>query len=322
MYQSTKDAFTPAVLRALCQRAGVAVDELVDLNGFENFVYGCGDRVLRVTHESHRSAELLLGELAFLSYLAANDAAVSVPLTLPDGELLTSHAGFHAALFSRAKGESYRQSEAFPADMVRRWGQTIGCFHRLAADYQPVHIRPDWRGDENHQFARRIPANQVAVLQQADALMIRLAALPVSDRVFGMIHSDAHPGNFLDDGNKLTMFDFDDCLLAWFGYDVATILFGAALQPWISEHKREQQLHEFLSVFLSGYAQEYDPVHLMWPHMSDFLKLREFSLYGVIHAFMNPVAPSFEMARRFMQGRETALAEGRSLITLDFGRYG
>ena len=66
--------YGPAVRHRIFQWLGIEFDSVVDLEGFENFVYASGNRVIRITHESHRSREQLLGELEFLTFLAEHDA--------------------------------------------------------------------------------------------------------------------------------------------------------------------------------------------------------------------------------------------------------
>ena len=137
-----------------------------------------------------------------------------------------------------------------------------------------------------------------------------------------MIHSDAHSGNYLHGNGRLTFFDFDDCLQTWYGYDVATILLGVSLQPWVdaTDAAMVDTVAHFLPVFLEGYANEYPVKKLMWGQMHDFLKLREFSLYGVIHAHMDPANLQDWFPRKFMEGRQKRLELDIPYIDMDFGQ--
>jgi len=59
----------------------------------------------------------------------------------------------------------------------------------------------------------------------------------------------------------------------------------------------------------------------MWDHMHDFLKLRELSLYAVIHAHMNPGEPDGWLSRKFMQGRRERIEQALPFVELDFSSY-
>lgn len=301
------------------RRLNVDQATLVDLNGFENFVYGQGRRVIRITHESHRSEDQLNAELAFLDHLANRGASVARPIIHPNGEWVISLDEFHVCLFERIEGASMRTAGFSPA-LSRRWGQAIGGFHRLASSFAATAHRSTWREDENHQFTRRIPASQTLVLEQANQLMQTLEQLPTDIQHFGLIHSDAHAGNFLEKDGQLTFFDFDDCLYAWFGYDLATIIFGVALQKAVgdTEGERRQAVEVFLPHFLEGYAEENAISALLLSAMHPLMKLREFSLYAVIHAHMDPHDIRESYPRKFMQGRQARLEANLPFVDVNF----
>jgi len=252
VHQETRDAFSDDLRSELFRRLYVAGD-IVDLEGFENFVYQVDGRVVRVTHESHRTVEQLLGELEFVAMLAEQGAPVAGPIRLPGGDFIASLDGYHACLFEKATGT--RVHPPIDDAVITAWGEGIGLFHRLASDFKPRYPRQDWLQDDNHQFHDRIPAEQELILARADELMAVLNTLPADPSVFGLIHSDAHPGNFLAEGDTLTFFDFDDCLYAWFGYDLATLVFGIAL--FVDEKDRVAEVSRFLDLFLAGYRKSH-----------------------------------------------------------------
>ncbi len=317
------DAYSTSVRDEIFSTIGVEFDQVLDLQGFENFVYRSGDRVIRITHDSHRTVEQLLGELEFLRYLYAGGAAVSTPILFPGNAELLTVGDFHICQFEHASGVGASMDEPFSKEVIRQWGQCIGTFHRLTRDFKPVHPRQNWIDDENHRFDCRIPADQTTVLARSSELMNRLSGLEDSPEVYGLIHSDAHVGNYVNDQGSLTFFDFDDCLYAWFGYDIATILLGVAIQPWVDDTQdaRTEAIQNFLPVFIDGYREENDSACLMWDHMHDFLKLRELSLYAVIHAHMNPGEPDRWLPRKFMQGRRERIERALPFAELDFSSY-
>jgi Ser/Thr protein kinase RdoA (MazF antagonist) len=304
---------------ALFRHLGVEEKDMVDLHGFENYVYGYGDKVIRVTSESHRDHFQLSGEIEFLSYLADHSAPVSKPIAFESGEFIDSFESFHICQFERARGIA-AGDDPFDESAIRQWGRAIGLFHRLTMDFVPQCRRFNWREDDNHQFQLRIPGEQEKVMSEADALMARLLTLPTAQGTYGLIHCDAHAGNFLNEDGNLTFFDFDDCLYTWFGYDVATILVGVALQPWVgdSDSERVDAVVQFLEPFLAGYDTQFDRDCLMWDHMHDLLKLREFSLYGAIHALMDPENLDGWFPQKFMRGRRRRIEMQLPYVDIDF----
>lgn len=316
MRQEVIQAFSANIRHELFRRLGVS-GRATDLEGFENFVYLVGDQIVRVTHESHRSVDQLNGELEFLKMLDEKGAPVAAPVQLPDGRYIESVQGYHACLFQKARG--VRVHHPIDRNIIEAWGEAIGLFHSLAKGYSSDYPRPDWQDDDNHQFRERIPAEQHLILTIADELMAQLTTLPTDDAVYGMIHSDAHPGNFLVNGDRLTFFDFDDCLFAWFGYDLATLMFGIALL--VEEKDRAAEVAGFLETFLNGYQRTNSVDALLLSAMPQLLRLRELSFYGVVHAFMDPDNLVYETARRYMHGRRSRLEQGVPLVELDFQQY-
>jgi Ser/Thr protein kinase RdoA (MazF antagonist) len=306
---------------AIFSRLNVPFAEARDLEGFENFVYAYQDRIIRITHDSHRTREQLLGELEFLAHLKANGANVASPLLLEGDAQLTTIGRFHICVFEMAAGNPAEGE--FEPELIREWGRSIGAFHRLSRTFDPGHKRQNWRDDDNHRFAERIPRDQEKVHKAGEEVMRALAGLSESAETYGLIHSDAHPGNFVHQEGRLTFFDFDDCLYTWFGYDVATILFTAALRPWVSDDEpaRVKAVSEFLPVFLDGYCQESPVEHLMLDQMQLFLKLREFSLYAVIYAHMDPKTAGDWYINKFMDKRKQRLEDRAPFLDMDFSLF-
>lgn len=318
MEQQAIEDYSDETRHVLLGIAGVTVEDVTDLNGFENFVYGTDDHVIRVSHESHRSEAQLLAELEFVSALAGRGAAVAAPVPLPDGQWLQRHGAFHVCRFERARGH---RPAGFEARLVQQWGRCIGEFHRISAALDLKLERDDWLSDENHQFEKRIPPDQQEMHASAASTLAALKGLPQTADVFGLIHSDAHWGNFVVAGDRLTFFDFDDSLYCWFGYDLATILLGAMLQPWVPETvaAETRAVADFLDAFLAGYSEVAVVDGLMLEHMPLLIRLREFSLYAVIHAHANVGNNPF--AQRFMRGRRERLERNQPFVELDFTRW-
>lgn len=328
MDSQTRALFTPTLKSSIFSWLQEDEAQAVDLEGFENFVFGVGDSVYRMTWKGHRTQGQLLGELEFLDHLGSFGAPAVRCLPLPDGSRLKQFGEFNVARFERIHGEPGYAEDHIKPGVVRQWGKSLGEFHQAAKHFSPEYPRWNWKVDDNHQFAVRIPAEQQAVLQVGADVMAQLDQLPVTSENYGLIHSDAHLGNFLVTDAiqavpQLSFFDFDDCLYAWFGYDLATILFGVALQPWASSDPDEsaEELSKFLDEFLEGYVEESPTEGLMLQQMPLFLKLRELSLYAVVHAFMDLDDLDWFPAR-FMEGRRARIEAGKPYLSIDFSGYG
>lgn len=58
-------------------------------------------------------------------------------------------------------------------------------------------------------------------------LINEMMALPKDKDSYGLIHNDMHQWNFLLDGDKINVFDFDDSLHGWFALDIGIALYHA-----------------------------------------------------------------------------------------------
>jgi len=172
--QITIEAFNDELKLQILGDLGLAGKNVTALDGFESFVFALDDRIVRITHHSHRLPGQIAAELEFIKYLADKGAAVCLPNTLPNGELLTTIDSFTACIFDRAEGRAPGRGGWAPA-VIREWGRCIGGFHQLSRSFKPVNKRIDWRQDENHNFAGRIPASQPKIIDLAIRLSNTLA---------------------------------------------------------------------------------------------------------------------------------------------------
>ncbi len=318
------DAFTDNVKQHIFASLNIDPADLKDLGGFESFVFLHlpSDEIVRVTHESHRSVDQILAEMNFLKFLASHGAAVSTPVYVKAPELVIQIGEFIVSRFTCARGRRVESSDWHP-DLFQQWGANIGQFHMLSQKYDaPGPRRTSWQADSNFALAE-LPASESVVSEIAGEALKRLAQLPTDSAYFGLIHGDAHSGNFFIDGDKLTFFDFDDCGYQWFGYDVATILFGAVMQSWMDESPAAQveAAEAFLPAFLEGYKQFMPTSTLLLEQMPLFLKIRELSLYRVIHLHLDVNNLTDWYPARFMAGRRERIEAKLPYLDLDFSKY-
>lgn len=313
------EAFTHELKQHFLDALNIKECDVVDLGGFESFVFTVNDKILRITHDSHRGPEQIAAELELIKHLAENGAAVCLPNILSNGELLMTHGSFTACMFDRAKGRLTTGADLTTA-LIRHWGSCIGTFHRLVSNFKPGQRRIDWRHDENHDFAVRIPAKQTKIIEIGNDLLKGLESLPVNENIYGLIHGDAHAGNFFLDNGRLTFFDFDDAIYMWFAYDIATILVGSVLGAHVEETRQAQEAEakRFLPAFLEGYATMFPVDEFVMNEMPRFLKLRELSLYAVIHAHMDVNNLTDWYPMKFMKDRQWRIENDEPFLDMGF----
>jgi Ser/Thr protein kinase RdoA (MazF antagonist) len=307
-------------------RFGIAENQITLLDGFESFIYEFsredGDFILRVGHSLRRTPELIQGEVDWINYLAAGGANVAQAILSVQGNLverLDDRHGdqFLATAFVKAPG-GHPQREDWTPEFIQHYGRVMGRIHALSKDYEPSD--PSWRRTEwdspgNLEIAEWLPASETGVLSQFQILMRHFETLSKDRQSYGLIHQDAHAGNFYIHNGEITLFDFDDCVYGWFIYDIAMVLFYAA----VGTQDASAFTAWFMPPFLRGYRQEntLDPVWL--PEIPHFLKLREIDLYALIHRSFDVENLDDPWCANYMHGRKARIEAGVPFIEYDWG---
>jgi amicoumacin kinase len=304
--------YNDEILYEAMQRFGIKENQIKLLDGFESFMYEFyrpqdGEFILRVGHSGRRSPEMIAGEVDWINYLAQGGANVSRAILSNQGKLVEAiddgqGEQFLATAFLKARGGPSWETEWTPA-FIEHYGQVIGRIHRLTKDYEPsapAWRRPEWDAPENLEMEKWLPSSETVALQKFQELMRHFETLPKDRESYGLIHQDAHGGNFYVHEGEITLFDFDDCIYSWFIYDIAMVLFYAAM----FKDDRGAFTASFMRDFLCGYSQEnkLDPQWLV--ELPYFLKLREIDLYAQIHFSFDIENLTDEWNFRYMQGRK------------------
>jgi Ser/Thr protein kinase RdoA (MazF antagonist) len=224
--------------------------------------------VLRLNRPGYHSRRAIESELEWTAALR-RDRVLATPAWWPTRSgarvalLEAGAAARHAVMFAFAPGtepEPGTVSGGMPAigeiaarlhAHARQWARPEG-FSRFAWDLpaalgdgrQPGRWG-DWRAGDDPEFAPVLEAAQKAVV----AILTAYGRRPER---FGLIHGDLRAANLLFDANSrtgdtgVTVIDFDDCGMSWFGYDLA-----AAVS--FLEHRPE--LAELVAGFLEGYRR-------------------------------------------------------------------
>ncbi|WP_052198343.1 phosphotransferase enzyme family protein [Pectobacterium fontis] len=90
----------------------------------------------------------------------------------------------------------------------------------------------DWRSLS--QFA----PEDISLLEQTETLLkAQLDEYGCSPERFGLVHCDMRLANLLVDDDKMTVIDFDDCGICWFGWDFATAVSFIEDDPSLSNYQ-------------------------------------------------------------------------------------
>jgi Ser/Thr protein kinase RdoA (MazF antagonist) len=327
MQQQIRDRFDENILHGAMQRYGIADGTIRLLGAVESFIYefereGCG-YILRIAHSLRRDEALIKGEVDWINYLADAGVSVARAVNSESGRLVEAiddrqGSQFLATAFIKAPGQSPWDLGWSPA-LYESYGRLLASMHALAEHYQPtepVWRRPEWDGPTMDFVESFLPPSEDVARQKHRQVRAYLHTLPKDSRVYGMIHQDAHGGNFfVDENGTLTLFDFDDCVYGWFANDVAIALFyivvGADDWPTFTR--------EFMTHFLAGYRQV-RPFDRSWLQtIPAFLKLRELDLYAVMHRDYDLQNIDDWWVARFMHDRKYKIEHDVPFIDFDFG---
>jgi Ser/Thr protein kinase RdoA (MazF antagonist) len=325
MKQKIKDRYDEGIYQQALARYNVRAEQVKRLDGFESFIYEYArngqEYILRVGHSLRRSPGLIAGEVDWINYLADGGVSVARAVASSTGKLVEviddgQGGAFLATAFEKAPGEPIR-SEAWNGDFFKRYGRLIGRMHALSKAYRPPNPswkRPNWDGPLMLDLESWIPDREPRVKERWAELNAYLQGLPRDGDGYGLIHQDAHAGNFFVHGDEIILFDFDDCVYGWFAYDIAVVLFYAVMgaQDWPAFTR------SFMTNFLAGYAQENELPPGWLARIPHFLKLREIDLYAVIHRSFDVQNLDDPWVKRYMDGRRQRLERGAPYIDFDF----
>ncbi|KAF0820119.1 hypothetical protein KIS4809_0699 [Bacillus sp. ZZV12-4809] len=273
------------------------------LGDFENYVYQTSkhgeELILRITHSSHRKLQELLSEVDWMSFLRAE--GVKVPRGVPsqDGnmvEALEAYDGsvFYASVFSKAEGKPISvHAPVFNKELFYVWGRAVGKMHTATKSYVPsagTIPRMQWHEEELLNVEKYIPEKDQLIVQNTKELLNLLQTLPKHKNNYGLIHTDIHSGNFFYDGKEIQVFDFDDCCYHWFASDIAIPLYYSLLYKFKEADQSEINGfgRGFLDSFLDGYQLENEIPGDLEKHLPLFLRLRDITLYSVLHKKIAP----------------------------------
>jgi Ser/Thr protein kinase RdoA (MazF antagonist) len=326
MEKRIKKLFNASILEAALDRFGVNHGDCTESHGFESFIFRVtrDERryVLKISHGSRRSRDMILGEVDFINYLGDNGLTISRAIPSRDDalvEILPAEQGYFTAIMYEHAPGALVQREDWNAALFVTMGLYLGKLHALSKAYAPVkRLRPTIFEESEPLLRDFIPRQHAVVRDKVEEVMAHLRRLPQDEDSYGLIHVDFHRGNFFLHEGGVWLFDFDDCQYSWFAHDVAMALFYALPHDCSSEQDVANG-HNFLSKFLSGYYQENELDRNWLKEIPSFLKLRELELYAAINR-------SFDLddldpwTTSFMDGRKAKIEGDVPYFELDVDR--
>jgi len=326
MEKRIKNRFNEQILQEAMSRFAIPEGSIRILDGFESFIYEYtknGEQfILRIAHSLRRSEALIHAEVEWINYLAENGTGVAKAVLSANNQLVESIPDsegdfFLVAAFVKAQGV-HAWEYGWNKNLYVTYGKLIGRMHALTKDFQPSHPewkRPQWNDEIMLDIHRNLPESEAPVKSKFDELVKHISLLEKNRENFGLVHFDAHAGNFfVNENGNITLFDFDDCCYHWFSNDVAIVLFYMIR----GTDDQSEFVDDFMAHFLKGYQQENIFATDWLKQIPMFLKLREIDLYSVIHRSFDVNNLQDRWAAFFMKNRKERILNDVPFLDFDF----
>lgn len=321
MEKEIRDRYNDEILGEAMRRYGIAEGDIKLLDGFESFMYEYArngqESILRVGHSRRRTPDLIRGEVDWINYLAAGGAGVARAVQSQGGALVEEipdarDGRFLATSFVKAQGGPVWEMGGWTDEAIDQYGRLLGRIHALSKDYAVADAawrRPTWVEDQGMIMSLLEPD----IAEKYREVMSHLQALPQDGESYGMIHQDAHGGNFFIDANgRITLFDFDDCVYGHFAYDLAMVLFYAVT----NRDDAAEFAPGFWRRFMRGYAAENNLDPAWQREIPHFMKLREIDLYALVLRDYDSLEGD-AWAEAYLDGRKERIVNGIPYLEID-----
>lgn len=326
--------FNDDIINEAVARYGIEKEKLKFINDFENYIYEYEKNgkhyILRLTHSSHRSENLVNGELDWISYLHKNDVNVCNPVLSNNNRLVERIEGensyFLATAFDKAMGQHIDRNNMLLWNSIvfEKWGQTVGRMHALTKNYissKEQYKRFEISEDDLYQNGENyISIYGEKFVQKHRNLMKWNNSLKRDNRSYGLIHTDVHQGNFFVYENNITVFDFDDCAYSFFINDIAIVLFYVTWRLPSDDYTRVEFSKEFFKHFMKGYNMENSLEAFWFDTIPNFLKLRELIVFEVLNKKWD-LKNLNEKQSALLDDMKYKIENDIPFLNMDFSRY-
>lgn len=325
MEERIKNKFKRKVIEASANRYGCMYHNLELIGNHQHYVYKVkknnGYIFIRITHQSHRQWKDISAEINWIKHLSSKGINVAMPIYSYNNLVIeTIHDEdeiFYVVAFKEAKGKGIGQ---YPWNFKIPYtlGKLTAHMHVIAKDYIPIHTNKRYNWDKNNfinNASDYLPDNQFKVIEELNSLVAQIKVLPKYRDSFGLIHGDLVACNYHFDGNRITLFDFDESCYCWFINDIAIQLFYWSLT--YRGHIDKEGAYTCAMHFLEGY-RKVNSIEAFWlKQIPLFIKLREIVLYIAIYRSRN-LNDLDEWSMNFMKDRRKKIEDKTPFIDIDF----
>lgn len=231
-------------------------------------------------------------------------------------------------LQEKATGRHVNPEDAgeFNETLFSRLGSIMGQMHQLTVDYPENTYNPQFKWNGPHFWRKNIFIDDEEVRQGEQRFLEELESLPMGQDNFGIVHFDIHIDNFLVDGPRLTIIDFETCQFNWYAVDIASALFflvqrGAGPLS-LSEKERTWFAENCLLSYLKGY-RETNVINPFW-----ISKIDLFMRYQMVDEYMaaqlsKPQSDRSEDIQPWQQYRDwhrDRIVQNKPYVAIDYER--
>jgi len=252
--------------------------------------------ILRISEYTEYKERHVNFELSWLKYLSREITEVIRPILTEKGKLYeiisVGEKSYIVCAFEKAQGRSVNQNNPneWNESLFYKLGTTMGSIHKNSTQYTFTdHEKLSFEWNKDFAFSSEFNLlNDSEVLKVWNKIICELEKLPKTEDSYGIIHNDLHHFNFFIDGDKIKVFDFDDCICSWYSFDIALTLFQFISTISYKEPQvRNVFAKKFIAPFLKGYKTQ-KSLESFWINKFDlFLRYRRICSYKFFNAMFS-----------------------------------
>ncbi|MDD4296961.1 MAG: phosphotransferase [Ruminiclostridium sp.] len=243
--------------------------------------------ILRIT--DYKTYAEQRAEADFINFMYVNGIGVANVIPSHDDNLVEvvnlKDKEVYVVLFAKAVGHHPSNIE-WNSRLIEKCGQIIGRMHKLSMEYSnPTKYNIiNWYEHNELDYLKHIPLKHELIIEKCKALFNEIKQLPKNNYTYGLIHSDIGQGNMFVDGDKVTIFDFQDCEHNYFINDLAVMIYFGIEDSFNGRDIKSYSI-EFINSLLKGYRKE-NKIEPYWiDKIPLFLKLREILSFIIFYCY-------------------------------------
>lgn len=213
-------------------------------SGFSNAVYLVDDSLVVKVCDRLDRLEKLNKEINF--YRLANVS--EIPGYIADGEC----EGKRYLIIEQIKGLPlykvwHKLDKSERVEIIKQIASILAQFHRVKCDFLPAYVvYKDWLQKWQNEFETMIARLKECGFDMTKMEKFANAALPkvMKQQHLGLVYNDAHFDNFIYDGDKVRLIDFDRILYGSIDYELLIIKSMVDNPPKFANEEDEENAHK------------------------------------------------------------------------------